>query len=83
MSFTPINFDSNTLITPAKLRHIETQYEKGSADADDDIWIRTEHPLRVEVGSSAFITPVIGRILLDTFDSSLKVWDGEKWMTQI
>lgn len=63
-----------TLITTARLRNLETQYEKALIDARV-----ANNPLLAEVDSSA-PAGVAGQIYYDTTDEALYGHDGTSWI---
>lgn len=78
MSFTPITFvNGETLITPAKLRHIETQIDEIETDTSD---------LRTRSGSSLMAEKLAteptsndARIYFNTTTGKMNGYDGIVW----
>ena len=70
--FTPIKIiNDETLITPAVLRHFETQYEKAIADSSGPMRTDTTTILRAELRTTQ-PTGAAGRIYFNT--STGKLW---------
>ena len=77
MPFTPINIlnheppsTTGTLITPAILRHFETQYEKAIADSSGPMRTGTSETLKAELLSTQPIGSA-GRIYFNTTTGQL------------
>ena len=77
MPFTPINIlnheppsTTGTLITPAVLRHFETQYEKAIADSSGPMRTDTANTLKAELRTTQ-PTGAAGRIYFNTTTGQL------------
>ncbi len=74
MGYEKIIWDYDVLITPGRLRHMETQYEE--AVKYINFYFRF-HPNREIRAQTSQPTPEIGRVYTG---DRLYGWDGEKWV---
>jgi len=79
MAFTPITFANwETLITPARLRHIETQYDKAADYIDQNMRQATNKALRAQVATSA-PAGATGRFYFNSSDGKIYGYNGTNW----
>jgi len=73
MAYTKTNWTGGTLITPARLRNLETQHEKAVVDAR----VASANPLKVHIVSS-LPAGSAGQICLSS-DNKLYGHNGTSW----
>lgn len=78
MAYEKINWDGTIMLTPAKLRHMETQYEKAAAYINSNMRQANNKALRAEVAASA-PTGAGGRFYFNSTDGKMYGHDGTSW----
>ena len=81
MGYEPIAFTEMVTITARRLRHIETQYERGLENISVDVMKISSHPFRVEVRADD-PAPGTGRIYYNSGDNSVRVDHGDGYKKQ-
>jgi hypothetical protein len=83
MAYTKVNWQADTLLTPARFRQMETQYDEVIAYwATNSFRLLTGEELVVEVVDFdvAVPTATIGRLVFDEDSGALQVADGSNWI---
>ncbi|MGI5840530.1 MAG: hypothetical protein ACOX8W_12945 [bacterium] len=80
MAYTKTVWTSETDITPARLDHLETQYDEAVAYTDAHLRSDTSLELRAEVAAAAPIHAV-GRIYFNSTTGIFAGSDGSAWIS--
>ena len=79
MAFEPITFvNGETLITAARLRHIDSQYDEAAAYINQNMRQANNKALRAQVAASA-PTGAAGRFYFNSTDGKMYGHDGVSW----
>ena len=79
MPYTPINWTTDTLVTPARMRHMETQHEQAVADGSPIIRSSSNEGLAAETVSAA-PAGQDARIYYNTTDNKMYGYNGNEWV---
>ncbi len=79
MTYEPIQWQSTTLLSAPRFRHMETQYEEAAAYIDANLRLNTALEFRVET-TAAEPAGHAGRVIFDTTAGLFKGYDGSTWV---
>ena len=79
MAYTKVNWQADTLLTPARFRQMETQYDEVKSYWVTNPFRMENEPLVAEVLSTA-PTHGAGRLYQNSTDGKLYVSDGAAWI---
>ena len=79
MAFEPITFvNGETLITAARLRHIDSQYDEAAAYINQNLRQANNKALRAQVAASA-PAGATGRFYFNSTDGKMYGYNGTSW----